>query len=140
MSSNIANQVAYLRSSREFPEEAQALSVETSKAYIDTANAVNNRIISIFPTTRAAINGESWYLSKNKRQQGFRQVYSFVAADLPNIPHNLTISEISGFTRIWGTYVDAGGVWYPIPFVSATAAANQVQIQVNSTNIVARGS
>lgn len=137
MSSNIVNQVSYLRTTREFPEEAQPLAVEINKAYVDIANAVNSRTIGLFPSNKPAINGEQWFTrGSNQKQQALRQVYPFVAANLPNIPHGITISQISGFIRIWGTYVDSGGVWYPLPFVSATAVANQVQIQVNSTNIV----
>ena len=35
MSSNIVNQVAYLRTSREFPDELHQLSVEVNKMYVD---------------------------------------------------------------------------------------------------------
>jgi hypothetical protein len=128
----------FLRSQRQFPvDSSQALSVEIDKTYIDIAQKLNDRTIGLFPTNRPVITGESWFLrGPNQKQQSQRQVYAFKAADLPNIAHNINLSQISGFVRIWGTFVDSGGVWYPLPFVSATAAANQVQIQVGSTNIV----
>ena len=54
MSSNLINQVAYLRTSREFPEELHQLTVEINKTYVDIANAVNARVIGLFPTNRPA--------------------------------------------------------------------------------------
>jgi hypothetical protein len=136
MSSNIVNQVTYLRTTREFPQDAQSLATELNKAYIDTANVVNSRTIGIFPVNQPAISGETWFTAgTNQKQQGLRRVYPFTAATLTQA-HGIIISQISGFVRIWGTFVDAGGVWYPLPFVSTVAAANQVSVQVNATNIV----
>jgi hypothetical protein len=135
MASNVVNQVAFLRTSREFPEELHQLTVEINKAYVDTALAVNNRTISLFNINRPAINGESWFIMNNQRQQGSRQVYTFgsiVAAT--NIPHGLTTGPLF-FTRIYGTFTD-GTNWYPLPYVDVTAADNQVNIVVNPTNIV----
>ena len=137
MSTIIANQTPYLITTRNFPEDSQNLTIELNRSYIDIANAVNQRTIGVFSNTHSVITGESWFTQGgNKKQQSLRQVYPFLAANLPNIAHGITVSQISGFVRIWGTYVDLGGTWYPLPFVSATAVANQVQIQVNSTNIV----
>jgi len=78
MSANVVNQVAYLRTTREFPEEIHQLSVEINKCYVDIASAVNNRTISIFPKNRPAVNGENWFIT-NQRQQGFRQIYTFTS-------------------------------------------------------------
>lgn len=137
MSTTIANQTPYLITTRNFPEDLKGLTVEMGRTYIDIANSVNQRTVGVFSNTHQVITGESWFTrGGNQKQQALRRVYPFVAADLPNIPHQITISQISGFIRIWGTFVDAGGIWYPLPFVSATAAANQVQVLVNSTNIV----
>jgi len=133
MSSNVVNQVAYLRTTREFPEEIHQLAVEINKAYVDTADAVNSRTISIFPTTRPAINGENWFITANRRQQGFRQIYPFTAAG--NITHGINVANIYGFTKIYGTFTD-GTNWYPLPYVDVIAANNQVSIYVNNTNIV----
>lgn len=132
MSANIANNAPYLRTSREYPQDdLHQLSVELSKTYIDVAGAVNNRTISIFPTNRAAINGENWFIS-GQRQQGLRQVYTISAAG--NTAHGLNIANISRFTRIYGTFTD-GTSWYTLPYVDPTAA-NQISIIVDATNIV----
>lgn len=134
---NIVNQVAYLRTSREFPEEIHQLTVELTRAYIDTANAINNRIIGIFSVNKPSITGESWFLV-NKRQQTFRQLYLFTAADVATgfIPHGLNniYTAISYFTRMWGTYTD-GTNWYGLIAGSNVAIAGQISFFIDPINI-----
>lgn len=133
MSTNVVNQVAYLRTTRNFPPELSELIVEIDKSYVDTASAVNNRTISIFPTTRPAINGESWFLTQNQRQQGLRQVYTFTTT--ANIAHGLDLSKIERFTRNFGEFTD-GTNWYGIINGSNVAIAGQISFYIDSTNIV----
>lgn len=135
MTTNIVNQVAYLRTSRQFPPELNQLSVESNKAYIDTANAVNSRIIGIFSVNRAAINGEQWYLNTPKLQ-GLRQVYISSGVNAySNIPHGLDITEFFGFSRFFGTYTD-GTNWYGIVPGSNVAIAGKVGFYVDANDIV----
>lgn len=120
---NVINQVAYLRTSREFPEDLHQLTVEVNKTYIDIANAVNERIIAIFPTNRPAITGGSWFLSKNQRQQSFRQVYIFTSTADINIGFKLSsIAEPSDF---YGQYL-SGTSWFGL--IPATTVAIPGQI------------
>lgn len=133
MSTNIVNQSPFLRTSREFPEEMHQLTVEVNRAYVDIANVVNDREIGLYPANRPAMNGQRFYIQGNSPQQGFRQIYTFTAAG--NIAHGITTSNIYGFTHIYGAFTD-GSVWYPLPYVNATAANNQVSVTVTSTNIV----
>jgi len=130
---NIVNQAPYLRTSRDFPEEAHQLSVELTRSYIDIAARVNDRIIGIFPTNRPAVTGESWYTAGQQRSQTLRQVYLVTGAG--SIVHGINTSNIGGFTRIYGTFTN-GTNWYPLPYVDVTAANNQVNIVVTATNIV----
>lgn len=132
MTANIVNQVPYLRTSRNFPMEAQPLSVEINKSYVDIANAVNNRTISIFPTSRPAGNGESWFLFQNEKQQGFRQVYTFTSK-VP-IPHGINLLNISQFSKPTGAFTD-GTNWYGLLFASNVAIAGQVSFYIDPTNI-----
>lgn len=132
MTTNVSNQTSFLRTSREFPEDLRQLSIEINKCYFDIANAVNSRTISIFPKNRSAVNGENWFLT-NQRQQGSRQVYTFSAAG--SIPHTLNLASIFAFTRIYGTFTD-GKKWYPLPYVDVVYANNQVNVIIDSTNIV----
>jgi len=137
MSANVVNQVAFLRTSRNFPENIPELVVQLSKSYIDTSNAVNARTIGIFPTNRPAITGESWYFNKNQKQQSLRQMYTFTT--LTAITHGIifgaTFDEIDRFTRTFGEYTD-GTNWYGLIPGSNVAIAGQVSFYVTPTQII----
>ena len=133
MTANISNQVPFLRTSRTFPEVAQPLAIEVNKSYVDIANCVNERTIGLFSTGRPVINGESWFLSGNKKQQSFRQVYQFTATG--NIPHGINTSAITGFTKCQGEFTD-GTNWYGVIFASSTTITGQVSFYITPTNIV----
>lgn len=135
MTANVVNQVAYLRTTREFPEELHQFTVESNKAYVDTANAINIRTIGIFPTNRPAIGGESWFLMANRRQQNLRQVYTFNAPTPATIPHGLKLVEINRFTKCSGSFTD-GTNWYGLLFASNVAIAGQISFFIDPTNIV----
>lgn len=132
MSSNISNNVPYLRVQRKFPQEPQELSVELERAYIDIANCVNKRGIGIFAEGNNIINGETWNLGQNT-YQAVRRLYSIVATG--NTPHYIDTSTIFGFVKIYGTF-KSGTTTYPLPYVDSTAANNQVSVSVTATNIV----
>lgn len=133
MSANIANQVPYLRTSREFPEEISQLTVEVNKSYVETANAVNLRTIGLFPTNRFAITGESWFLSGNKKQQTLRQVYTFTATTA--ISHGISVTSTTQFTRCFGTYTN-GTNSFGLIWGTSGAIPNQISFYVTSTQIV----
>lgn len=122
-----------MRTTREFPEEMYKLTVEVNKAWVDTAKAVNERTIGLYPTVRPSITGNSYFLVKNQRQQSLRQVYTFSSAG--SIPHGIDITRFWGFSLIQGAFTD-GTNWYPLPYVDATNATNQISLMVTPTNIV----
>ncbi len=131
MTANITNQVAFLRTSREFPEEIHQLTVECNKAYLDTANAVNVRTIGIFPVNVSAITGESFYFT-NQRQQTLRQVYPFTTT--ANIPHGIKLGSFR-ISRAYGQYTD-GTNWYGLIFGSSVAVVGQISFYVTPMNII----
>ena len=139
---NIVNEVPYLRTSRQFPEDLKQLSIEVNKSYIDIANAVNNRTISIFPSNRAAVTGESWFVS-SQRQQTFRQMYAFgsIAAGTElDIPTNINPNNVLAFTRIYGTVITTNGSngqpdFRPIPYVDPTTNTTGMTILVGNVII-----
>ena len=133
MSTNISNQVAYLRSSREFPTEVGRLAVEVDRASVDTANAVNTRTIGIYSVNKSAITGESWFIRNNQKQQTLRQIYTFTSAG--NIPHGLDFNSISQFTKPSGSFTD-GSNYYGVIYGSSTAIAGQVSFYITPTYIV----
>lgn len=126
------NKTPFLRTSREFPGDIDALVDEIAKAYIDTANVVNERVIGLYPVNRAALNGKNFYLTSNK-QQGFQRVYTFTATG--NIPHGLDFNGIAAFTHCYGAFTD-GTNDYGVIFGSNTAIAGQISFYLTSTNIV----
>src|ERR1017187_5530870 len=128
---NVTNQISYLRVSRQFPEELQQLALECSKSYIDTATAVNNRTIGIFPTNRPAITGENWFFT-NQRQQSLRQLYDIiVVGGVPQpIPHGLNLGLIDRFTRNFGEFTD-GTNWYGLINGSNVAITGQISFYVD---------
>lgn len=132
MSSNVLNQVAFLRTSRQFPEDVKQLCLELNKSYVDIANTVNSRTISLFPTNRPAQTGEMWFLLNNKRQQGLRQVYTFTS--FGNILHGIDLNNTDGVIRVYGSFTD-GTNWYPLPYIDSTSATNQVMVVVTPTEI-----
>lgn len=133
MSTNFINQVAYLRTSREFPEEVHQLTVEINKSYVDIANAVNVRTIGLFPTNRPAQTGESFYIKNNRRQQTFRQIYFFTATTAIN--HNIKVTFPGQFTKCSGSYTD-GTNTYGLFFATSVAIPGQITFYVTSTQII----
>ena len=133
MSSNIVNQVPYLRTSRSFPQEAQPLAVEVNRSYIDVAEKVNDRIIGVYPTNHPAINGESWFVTSRK-QQAFRQIYSFTATG--SIAHGINWNSVYFISpNSYGSFTD-GTNWYGVAYLGSTAVMAEVSFYVTSTNIV----
>jgi len=130
--SSAVNKTPYLRTSREFPDNIEHLSKETLKAYIDTANAVNNRIVGIFPTKNPSLTGESWFITTS-RQQSFREFYTSTTTTA--IPHGIKFfSSIPYFTRMWGQYTD-GTNWYGLIPGSNVAIAGQISFYIDPVNI-----
>lgn len=132
MTANIVNNSPYLRSTREFSPILPSLLTDLDKAYVDTAICVNERVIGTYSTSGAAITGESWFVTSSKKQQTTRQVFTITGAG--SFAHNLDLSRITNFTRIYGTAND-GTTYYPLPYVDPTAA-NQIGITITATNIV----
>lgn len=137
---NIINQTPYIRTSRNFPNEISQLSLEISRTYVDIANAINQRTISIFPKNLPAITGESWFIENNIPQQGFRQIYTWddtlLVGTQITIPHSINFGSVFYFVRVWGIFIDGGGVWQTLPYVDVVAITNQIKVSVSSTNII----
>lgn len=128
MSSNVVNEVAYLRTSRNFPKDIENLTVEINKAYVDIANNVNARTIGIFPVNRPAITGESWFITQNRRQQTLRQAYSFTSTSDINIGFKL--SRISSISKMsYGSYTD-GTSWFGLIYATSVPIAGQISFFV----------
>ena len=134
MSSNVVNSVAFLRTAREYPEDLHQLTVEVNKSYVDIANAVNSRTISLYPAIRPAITGESWFVSSSIRNQTLRQIFPFTSTATIDI--GFKISSIFQFSpRSYGSFTDGTNA-YGLIFGSNVAIAGQISfyIQQNPGN------
>ena len=135
---NNVNSSPYLRTSREFPEDLKRLTQEIDKAYIDTANVVNARTIGIYPTTRAAVTGNIYYLEGRHQYQSQREVYLFgaiAAGAVLLIPYKL--NGFFQFVNIYGTCLTDVPDARPIPYVSNTANMNiELRVDTVGLNIV----
>jgi len=134
MTSNVINQIAYLRTTREFPSsELNELATEANKAYLDTSAAVNVRTIGIHPTNRPAITGEGFFLFNNLKQQTLRQVYTFTTTAA--ITHGIKFVVPGQFTKCTGSYTD-GVNTYGLFFASSVVIAGQITFYVTATQII----
>ena len=135
MSSNLSNAAPFLRTSRNFPyDNAQALSVEVNRSYVDIANAVNARTIGGFALNVSTINGESWFFQGfNSRLQGVRQVYAFESDGA--ILHGLNFNSINQFTKCTGSFTD-GTNWYGAIFGSNIGIVGNVSFYITPLEII----
>lgn len=140
------NQTPYLITSRKFPvNNPQQLDAELSKFCTDVSDAVNDRINGIFETFQI-VTGENWYnlnfqppyKNQQKRRQSYRYLFTFGAIE-PGTPLAIT-HGITGITQI--THHTGGGVvtdipdFRIVPYVSATLATDQIELQVTPTQII----
>lgn len=132
---NIINQVAYIKSSREFPPDLGQIANILTRAYPEIANAINDRTIGLFPITRPAVTGNAYYLFRNQKQQSLREVYTFETT-VP-ILHNIDFNQVSYIGSMYGQYTD-GTNWYGIiPGTSAPAGiAGQLVFYLSPTQII----
>ena len=130
---NVTNQVAYLRTSRNFPTDIEQLAVEINKAYIDIANVVNARTIGEYPTNKPAITGNRYYFTKNQAQQSLRRVYTFTS--FANIAHQINFNAIHYQVTGYGNYTD-GTNWYGIINGTSVAIAGQVSFYLTPSDII----
>src|SRR3989442_14174088 len=131
---DVINKGAFLRTSRSFPEDPKLLQSEINRSYVDIARNVNNRTIGFFTVNRSMVNGQQWFITQNARQQALRQTYKWDDSNL-TIAHGINFFSLTNFVRIWGTFFD-GTNWQTLPYVDVIAANNQINVKVNSTNII----
>lgn len=128
---NTPNQNSFLRTSRNFPPDINLLALEVNRTYLDIANAVNNRTVSSFPSSRPEVTGENYYIVRNQRQQSFRQVYPFGAIAAGTqllIPTGIT--NLDQFSRIYGTVVTTNNDYRPLPYIDPGTLTNGMALLV----------
>lgn len=133
MTENVVNKVAYLRSTRTFPNDIDELVFECDKAYLDTANAVNSRTIGIYPVNKPAITGNKYFIVRNEGRQSLRKIYAFES--FANIPHGINFNDIEYQVAGYGNYTDDIN-WYGIINGTSVLIPGQVVFYLTATDIV----
>ncbi len=123
----------YLQTSVYFPNDFDEFRVTFLGQFRNIGNLINVRQIGIFDEVEF-LTGEQWpdVTNSQKKRQTFRKIFFFSDASL-TFNHNIT--GIVLCTHIYGTGTN-GTNFFPIPYVSATAVANQIQIDVTPTQVI----
>lgn len=132
MTFKIINKGSLLREQRLFPQEAQALSVEVDRSYVDISTKVNDRIIGFYTQNGILITGEKMVIN-GERYDGFRNFYIFTGTAAIN--HGITIYNLSQFTNCFGTYTD-GTNSYGLIYGTSVAIAGCISFYVTNTQII----
>lgn len=110
-----------------------AISLNTRDAgYYNTSEFVNGQIFFPNPMLNSSTSAAPEF------RQVYRKVINFGA--LPNagtktVPHGITITGTTTFTRIYGTASDTTDkIYIPLPFASPTAT-DSIELYVDSTNV-----
>lgn len=135
---NIINQIAFIRTSREFPTDLHQLAQEVNKCYVDIAQALNTRTVGFYPINTPALTGNNYFLNNNQSYLSFRQLFQFgaiAAGATLNIDYgNISFTQ---FVAIYGTCITDQPDMRPIPYASVVANANiDIRIDTAAGNIV----
>lgn len=139
MTFNPANTLApFLQTSIFFPEEFEEFRVKFLSVFRDISSNVNIRQIGVYDLTEF-LTGQQWFstTSTQTKRQTFRKTFNIgaiAAGATLNTPHGL--SGFTAFTHIYGTCITDIVDYRPIPYSSATAVNQQIEIKVDATNIV----
>jgi hypothetical protein len=121
-----------------YSEDQEQYLIQITNQNALLGNTLNIREVAVYDLLEI-LNGQLWYATDatdptfpaNKRAD-FRQVYTFSDASL-TFAHN--IANLIQATRIYGTFTD-GTFFYPLPYVDAAAATNQVAIKLSATQVI----
>jgi hypothetical protein len=127
----------FLPTTIQYPSDPQELLIRLNKAYEDIATRLNVKQIGIFDLIEF-LTGEQWFVVGNPqtKRQTFRKCFSIgaiAAGGTSTTVHGIT--GITAFTNIYGTAVTVVVDYRPIPYASATAVNQQIEIKVDGTNI-----
>lgn len=128
----IINTSPYMDNQRKFPTDAELLSREVDRAYVESAQAINERTIGLYPRNRPAVTGNSWYFT-SQRKQSLRQLYQIDS--FSNKPHMIDYATVEYFAGCFGSYTD-GTNWYGMQFMTNNTIASQVTFYLDDTNII----
>jgi len=128
---------AFLPTSQVFSQDPSQLLFNLTQNYIDIANAVNIREISQFETVEL-LNGQQFFTTGTAQTKRFGYRKTFVlpataAGATTAVAHGIVGATV--YTHIYGTCITDVVDNRPIPYASAAAANQQIEINVDAVNI-----
>lgn len=136
--SPINSKTAFVATSTVYPEDQSQLLIQLTSRDTTLATAINLREISQYETVEV-LSGKQFFTSGNaqKKRFGYRKVFTLPATATgatTNIAHGL--SGVTAYINIYGTATTDIPDDRPIPYASATAVNQQIEVKVLGANIV----
>ena len=138
MTFNPSNSIApFIPTSTWFPEDFEAFRLKFLQTYQAIANSTNIKQIGVYDL-QEFLTGQQFFTVGNPqvKRQAFRfcfNIGSIAAGATSTTAHGIT--NVTAFTAIYGTCVTAVIDYRPIPYSSATAVNQQIELKVDATNI-----
>jgi hypothetical protein len=127
---------AFVPINQTFSEDQSQFLIQITNRDRDIARYINAREIAIYDLIEI-LTGEQWFgATPQVKRDVFRRVYQLgatAAGATTTIAHGIT--GLTAFTHIYGTAVTAVVDYRPIPYSSVTAVTDQIEINVDATNI-----
>jgi len=131
---------AFLPTTQVFPEDQSQRIIVLTDNYTSVAQAINQREIGTFETVEQ-LNGQQFFNLTNpeKKRFAYRKVFSIgtiATGGTLNIAHGITSANTTTtFTHIYGTVRTSTIDNRPIPYASATVVTDQIELNIDATNI-----
>lgn len=130
----------FLQNTITFSKDPQQFLIQLTALYGQIARYVNSKEIAIYNLAET-ITGQQWFVSGNPQLTRLtnRKVFEFgaIAAGATSTrAHGITGFSALTFTKIYGTAITNVVDQRPIPFASAVAVTDQIEIRADATNII----
>jgi hypothetical protein len=127
----------FMQTSIWFPNDFEEFRVKFIEVFQSLANNINIRDISIYDLNEF-ISGQQWFSTNPQiKRQTFRKVFNLGAiATGATLTTAHGIGTFTEMTFINGTCITDVVDYRPIPYASATAVNQQIEIKVDAVNIV----
>jgi len=134
------SQSPFLPTTQVFPEELSERLIVLTDNYTALAQSINQREIGTFETVEQ-LNGQQFFNTTDPERKRFayRKVFAIGAiaqGATSTTAHGITgVNATTIFTHIYGTCVTDVVDNRPIPYADVTAVNEQIEINVDATNI-----
>jgi hypothetical protein len=106
------------------------------KTFEEHARFINRKDTGSYDQIEQVINQQYYGATPQVKSEVYRKVFPFAPGGVNPYAFNHNITQITTFTRIYGTCIINANDFRCIPFVSVAALNQGIQIDVTSTQIV----